>query len=135
MKNHIKFAACVAMLFLHGHTGLAKADDCTHFTKRMATDFDGPGAFGELQDTVTLACLKYVGSIGQAGDEQVLIQDDRGKIHRMRVGSYMGEYTGVIEKIDDDFIYIAQSVPQSSGAFRKVLVKFPRKREQHSRKE
>jgi hypothetical protein len=71
---------------------------------------DGHGSFGELQDTVTLDCLKYVGSSIKHGVEFVQIRDELGKIHQLKVGSYMGENTGLIVKIDSEAIYLRQMV-------------------------
>ena len=92
----------------------------------VAPDLDGPGSFGELQDTVTLDCLKYVGSIqAEKGNEFVFIQDERGKIYRLHRGSYMGENTGIIKKIDAGAIYISQLVSRN-GQWEEVIVKFPK---------
>jgi type IV pilus assembly protein PilP len=71
-------------------------------------DLDGPGSFGRLQDTVTLGCLTYLGTIGNDKTLQALVRDDRGEIHRMRVGDYMGENSGVIRKIEEGAITIEQ---------------------------
>jgi hypothetical protein len=87
--------------------------------------FDGPGSFGELQDTVTLDCLTYVGSIQQDKQELVLIRDERGVVHRLRVGDYVGEHTGVIRKIDRDAIYIEQTL-KYQGKVESVTVRFPK---------
>ena len=103
--------------------------DCIRFDSRHPNSppsFDGPGSFGELQDTVTLDCLKYVGSMTKDGKEVVLIRDDQGKIHQLAVGSYMGENTGAIEKIDDQTIYIKQVIKRGDD-FATVTVKFPKR--------
>ena len=91
----------------------------------VAPDLDGPGSFGELQDTVTLDCLKYVGSIQKNGIEHVLIRDERGKVHLLGRGSYMGENTGVITNIDAEFIYIHQVINRN-GQWIEVVVTFPK---------
>jgi len=88
-------------------------------------DFDGPGSWGELQDTVTLDCLRYVGSVERNGNEHVLIRDERGKIHELQPGSFMGENTGRIVKIDPDTIYVEQIVLRD-GEWQPVIVKFPK---------
>jgi Tfp pilus assembly protein PilP len=68
-----------------------------------------------------------VGSIVSGGQEWVLVQDDHGGIHRLRVGDYIGENSGVIRAIDGDFIYVEQLVPASGGAPREpLIVKFPK---------
>lgn len=91
-----------------------------------APELDGPGSFGQLQDTVTLDCLTYVGSIRKGGTGHVLIRDERGTIHNLRRGSYMGENSGVIERIDDEAIYIRQLVSRD-GRREEVLVRFPKR--------
>lgn len=88
-------------------------------------ELDGPGSFGELQDTVTLACLKYVGSSIKRGVEYVKIQDDLGKVHELKVGDYMGENTGLIVKIDRDAIHLRQMVKRGED-WEPLAVKFPK---------
>ena len=94
----------------------------------MVPDFDGPGSFGELHGTVTLDCLKYVGSNQKNGIELVLIKDERGKVHVLRRGSYMGENAGVISRIDPDAIYINQIIDRN-GQWEEVIVRFPKHRD------
>lgn len=72
---------------------------------------------------MTLDCLKYVGLIYKNGKEYVLIKDERGKVYRLTVGSYMGENSGVITKINHDAIYIRQLI-QRNGAWEENIVKF-----------
>lgn len=92
-----------------------------------APDLDGPGSFGPLHDTVTLDCLTYVGSIESRGVEQVLIRDERGTVHRLKVGDPMGENDGVISRIDETAITITQRIPRGKGKWKEVVVRFPRK--------
>ena len=100
--------------------------ECVHYRPPPVPDPDGPGSWGELQDTLTLDCLKYVGSITVQGEENVLIRDDRGKVHQLKVGDFMGENTGQIIEIDDTAIYLSQAVAQD-GAWVEVIVKFPKR--------
>jgi hypothetical protein len=88
-------------------------------------EFDGPGSFGKLQDTVTLDCLKYVGSIQKNGAEHVLIKDETGIVHTLQLGSYMGENSGVIVRIDRDAIYLKQLVKRN-GELGELIIKFPK---------
>jgi hypothetical protein len=87
--------------------------------------FDGPGSWGELQDTVTLDCLRYVGSIERDGEEYVLIEDEQGKVHELRNGDHMGENTGFIVEIGADEIYVLQLVKRNDD-WRPLLVRFPK---------
>ena len=91
-----------------------------------APELDGPGSFGPLQDTVTLDCLTYVGSIQKGGVEHVLIRDERGTVHTLRRGSHMGENTGIIDRIEADAIYIKQFV-RRNGKSEEVIVRFPKR--------
>ncbi len=86
-------------------------------------EFDGPGSFGELQDTVTLDCLTYVGSIQKGEKEYVLIKDERGVVHQLTVGDYMGENTGMIMKFSHDVIYIEQTI-RRNGKLESVTIKW-----------
>jgi hypothetical protein len=72
--------------------------------------YHGPVTYGELDRTVTLDCLSYVGSIEKNGKEHVLIEDETGKVHVLTVGDTMGWYRSFIIKIDTDFIYLKQLV-------------------------
>jgi hypothetical protein len=92
-----------------------------------APELDGPGSFGPLHDTVTLDCLTYVGSIQMGGVEQVLIRDERGTVHHLKVGDPMGENDGVISRIDETTITITQRVSRGKGKWKEVLVRFPKK--------
>lgn len=86
-------------------------------------EFDGPGSFGELQDTVTLDCLAYVGSIQRGEKEYVLIKDERGVVHSLSVGDYVGENTGMIMKISHDAIYIEQNI-RRNGKRESITIKW-----------
>jgi len=79
--------------------------DCRRLPiKPNPEQLDGPGSFGKLHGTVTLGCLRYVGSLTRDGVEWVLIRDERGEVHRLKVGYYMGP--GVISAIDAEFIHL-----------------------------
>jgi Tfp pilus assembly protein PilP len=127
MLTRYKFTIHMRMLFttLVCVYAISANAACVRYQKpsNSPLGYDGPGSFGELEDTVTLDCLKYVGSISKNGKELVLIQDETGQVHRLKVGSYMGEHSGVIIKIDNDAIYIKQMI-RRNGAWDEVIVKF-----------
>jgi type IV pilus assembly protein PilP len=115
---------CVGLLF----ASVASAE-CVRYQRPppgAPIDLDGPGSWGELQDTVTLDCLKYVGSTMKQGRENVLIRDERGKVHQLQVGSFMGENTGRIVEIDATVIYLLQIVQRNDG-WEELVVKFPKR--------
>jgi hypothetical protein len=122
MSNRaLRLAVLIAAFCFSAAAGAA----CVRYVPdpRKPPEMDGPGSFGKLQDTVTLDCLSYAGSIGTAGAEQVLIRDERGTVYRLRVGDYMGENTGVIRKIDDEAIYIEQLIREGKD-YKQVMVRF-----------
>ncbi len=140
---------------------LVQAADATACTRRPKyerspddppTLYHGPGTYGELDRTVTLDCLSYVGSVERDGREHVLIQDERGKIHTLTIGSAMGWNRSLIIKIDADYIYLKQLVnliepPYADGRdltnsteeeiekynehrFKEMTIKFPKRPKQ-----
>ena len=121
---HYFLTICVGLLF----ASVASAD-CVRYQRPppgAPIDLDGPGSWGELQDTVTLDCLKYVGSIMRQGREIVLIRDERGKVHQLQVGDFMGENTGRIVKIDATSIYLIQIV-ERNGDWEELHLTFPKR--------
>ena len=88
---------------------------CEHFSSPPYKEgeppqFDGPGAFGPLHNTLTLDCLRYIGSIKSAKRKLVLVVDDKGKQYTLRVGDYIGENSGTLKSVTDDFLVIEQIV-------------------------
>jgi hypothetical protein len=92
-----------------------------------APSLDGPVAFGPLQDTVTLDCLTYVGSKQINGKEHVQIRDERGTVHLLQRGGFMGENTGMITSIDKDNIYVKQVV-NKKGEWVEETIIFPKRK-------
>jgi Tfp pilus assembly protein PilP len=118
MRPLVLFAMCAL--------SYSVAAECVRYKpppKGAPADFDGPGAWGELQDTVTLDCLRYVGSIERNGSERVQTLDERGKVQALQVDSFMGENTGVIVRIDADAIYVEQIVNRN-GEWQPLTVSF-----------
>ncbi len=110
--------------------GVAHADCVRHKPAPPAAGtapaFDGPGSFGALHDTVTLDCLRYVGSLERGGQEHVLIRDETGVVHRLKAGDYIGENAGVIRRIDAEYIHIEQIVKRGAE-LQSFVVKFPKR--------
>lgn len=96
--------ALLPLLLLCALVGAAQAECRRIVPKPDFNQTDGPGSFGRLHGTVTLDCLRYVGSVSINGVEWVLIRDERGEVHRLRPGDYMGP--GVIGRIDAEAIYL-----------------------------
>ena len=73
-------------------------------------DVDGPGAFGPLQNTVSLGCLQFKSIVGSGSGIQANLVDETGAAYRVSVGDYIGENTGRITEITKDRITIVQLV-------------------------
>ena len=76
-------------------------------------DLDGPGSFGPLQGTVTLACLRYIGYIEKDGVSIAIIEDETGLKHQIKLGDYIGENAGLVQEITPHTIKIRQIVKNS----------------------
>ena len=89
---------------------------CIHFDLDYNTpNLDGPGSWGPLHDTLTLDCLRYVEM--QKEDDQLiaLIEDDRGNVHQVRVGDFMGENTGRVVRIEKNAVHLVQIIKDSKN--------------------
>ena len=121
--NRLIVVYIFAMFF--SSAGGAQSNKFHYARHNKAPDMDGPGSFGELQDTVTLSKLTYLGSSFKSGSEEVFLRNDKGKIFRLKLGTFVGENTGIIVKIDDATIYVQQVVEQN-GEWNLQIVEFPK---------
>ena len=90
---------------------------CQHFTPPdykpgEPPSYDGMGAFGPLNNTMTLDCLRYVGNIKNGRRSMALLKDDHGRQYTLKVGDYVGEKSGSLIEIHDDYLLIKQTVAQ-----------------------
>ncbi len=128
IEPHAMFVLMLALaVTCDARAACVRYDPATSAKSQGPPQFDGPGSFGELQDTVTLDCLTYVGSIQKNNKELVLIRDERGIVHRLGVGSFMGENTGVISRIDREAIYVEQRILRN-GKVETITVRFAKDR-------
>jgi len=75
----------------------------------------------EALEVFDLSTLSLVG-IFKMGDKRVaMIQDSQGKGYTVTQGNYMGKNNGKIERIDDDTVYLVESLLDSKG----LVVKEP----------
>lgn len=109
--------ALAATLFLIAFA--AQAADAPGGCRRLKAapasppQFDGPGSFGPLHETLTLGCLRYVGSIAAADRTNALLRDEEGTVHRVRIGDFVGERSGRVVAIDEQAVTVEQ---QAAGA-------------------
>ena len=101
-------ALCLFALAAHGADGAPGA--CKRLKPAPASppQFDGPGSFGPLHETLTLGCLRYVGSIASGERAYALLRDEAGTVHRVRVGDAVGERSGRVIAIDEQAVTIEQ---------------------------
>lgn len=126
MKHSARKAELALLAILALLASASCQAECVRWTRdpNAVPTFDGPGSWGKLQDTVTLDCLSYTGSVTRSGVEHVLIRDERGDIHVLKIGDFMGEHTGRITRIDERYIYIEQHIKLEAGGAREVTVRF-----------
>jgi len=87
--------------------------DCKRFERKetgphQRPEFDGPGSFGALHGTLTLGCLVLNGVALLDGVPVATVVDEKGKSYFIRVGSYVGEFDGMVTEIRDSEIFIRQ---------------------------
>ena len=87
-------------------------------------NFDGPGRFGPLQDTVLLEDLEFLETRFQLGAWRAYTRAPSGRIYVVSAGSYMGENTGKVAEIRKDMIVIWQVVKDERGAWKEIQVDF-----------
>lgn len=93
--------------------------------KNISPQADGPGSWGALHETVTLDCLKYIGSIKDDRKVVLLIKDEKGVIHHLRMGDFVGENSGKIVDITETTIFVDQVV-RVNGEWEARRVNFPK---------
>jgi len=81
---------------------------------------DGPGAFGPLQDTLNLDCLRFVRTQATKAGLVAIVLDEKGRQYKVRAGTHVGENTGRVLKIEPTRITIIQLVRDSNGEFIEV---------------
>jgi hypothetical protein len=78
-------------------------------------ELDGPGAFSPLQDTLTLDCLVFTGTIVHGKEIVAVVQDERGAIYKVARWNYLGENTGRVVEITATRIKVLQVVRDENG--------------------
>ncbi len=68
-------------------------------------------------EAFSLDSLKMVGTLGVGQEQDVLIQDPTGLIHRVRVGDFMGLNYGRIVAMSANRIDLKELVPDGSGGW------------------
>jgi type IV pilus assembly protein PilP len=69
----------------------------------------------EALEEFPLDGLKMVGFLSQGNADQAIIRSPDGKLHRIKVGNYLGQNFGRIIKITDTEVTIKEMVQDSTG--------------------
>lgn len=79
----------------------------------------------EALEAYPLDSLSMVGTLERQGIFYVLLKDKTGSIHRANVGSYIGQNSGQIEKINDEETEIKEWLEDGKGGWREHRVTIP----------
>lgn len=109
--NRLCFIALVTLFCLHQ----------TLYADARHPEYDGPGSFGPLHMTVYLEELRYVGDIESEGRQYAIVRQVNGKVHRVSIGSYIGEHNGSIIKIEKHQLTIQQLHSDGKGSWMKKV--------------
>lgn len=71
----------------------------------------------QLLEHFDLDHLQYVGLIRQSDKNWGLIQDEKGKVHTVHVGSYIGKHDGKIMRISRQKLVLEQWLPKGRGQY------------------
>jgi len=87
---------------------------------RIAVGTDGvsppdPDRPPEFLEQMPLDTLAMVGTLGDARGQFGLVQDSDGRVHRVRVGNYMGQNYGRITSITEAEIQLVETVRDGLG--------------------
>lgn len=76
----------------------------------------------QLLEHFDLSSLEYVGSLRQQNKQWGLVQDEKGKVHTVHVGSYIGKYDGKILQINPQKMVLEQWLPKGRGNYQQEQV-------------
>ena len=79
---------------------------------------------GELSPTMSLECLKLVGITESNETKIAIVEDDQGKVYRLKKNDYIGENDGLIVSINVTDITIVQLVQDENGGWNEKYVTF-----------
>lgn len=71
----------------------------------------------EALETFPLDALDMVGTMGSEASMVALIKDPDGVVHRVNIGSYMGQSEGRITAIFEDRIDLVELIPNGTGGW------------------
>lgn len=72
----------------------------------------------------SLEALTLVGTVTMNDITWALVQDNKGIVHRVKPGNYMGTNYGKIEKIENNEIFLTETVGDGSGGWKKISTVF-----------
>lgn len=76
-----------------------------------------PNRRRELLESFPLDGLEMVGSLGTSEEMVALVVDPESVVHRVRVGSYMGQNEGRVVSMTEGEITLVELIPDGSGGW------------------
>jgi type IV pilus assembly protein PilP len=71
----------------------------------------------ELLESYSLDTISMVGTINKGTTFWGIVKDKTGIIHRVRIGNYLGENSGRIEKITEKTIFVRETLADGQGGW------------------
>lgn len=81
---------------------------CLHIDPPPPVREDMAGYHGPLHNTLTLACLSYIGHMRIKDELVFMVRDKCGEVYRLKSGDFVGERGGYIQYGDEDEIQVNQ---------------------------
>lgn len=79
----------------------------------------------EPLEAYPLDSLQMVGTLERAGEFFALVKDNIGTVHMAKVGEYIGQNSGKIEKINDLMIEVKEWLTNGKGGWREHVATLP----------
>ena len=116
--NQFRFSLGVVLLASFAQPSEAQ-EACMRLVERTAErpSLDGPGAFGELNNTLTLGCLTYTGYTEVGSIRVALLKDEKGRMYSVKTPDYVGENHGHVTNVTPEFVEIQQLVGDKEGGY------------------
>ncbi len=91
-----------------------EAQDVAVVDNGLRPDSERPKSYLE---EFSLDSLKMVGTIGMSKKRWALIRDDKGEVHRISSGDYMGLDYGQVVTVSNGFVELKEIVPNGRGGW------------------
>lgn len=72
----------------------------------------------EILESFPLDSLRMVGTVEKEGKRWALIVDNKGTVHRISKGNYIGQHEGRVDQITEEKVVVTEIVPDPSIGWR-----------------